>query len=59
MKSIDKWTAGCYVTVFSALLEYCVVLALVKTAEWEVKVRMACKITKVGVRKGKDVDKKV
>ena len=39
MKSIDKWTAGCYVTVFSALIEYCVVLALVKSAEWERRVR--------------------
>ncbi len=38
MKAIDIWTAGCYFTVFSALVEYCVVLYLVKKAEWERKV---------------------
>ena len=39
MKAIDYWTAGCYVTVFSALLEYCIVLYLIKMAEWEIKAR--------------------
>ncbi len=39
MKAIDFWVGGCYCTVFSALSEYCVVLYLVKKAEWERKVQ--------------------
>ncbi len=38
MKAIDVWSTGCYFTVFSALVEYCIVLFLVKKAEWERKV---------------------
>ncbi len=38
MKAIDMWTTGCYFVVFTALIEYCIVLYLVKRADWERKI---------------------
>ena len=39
MKNIDIWTAGCYITVFVPLLEYCAVLFLTQKASWEAKIK--------------------
>ena len=33
MKAVDYWTSGCYFTVFTALIEYCLVLYLTKRGE--------------------------
>ncbi len=35
MKAIDLWTLGCYIGVFYALAEYCIILFLTKKSEWE------------------------
>ena len=48
MKAMDYWTTGCYITVFTALIEYCVVLYLVQKSEWE---RRVSKHIKTEVRK--------
>ena len=35
MRAIDVWIVLCYIGVFSALIEYCLVLHLTKMALWE------------------------
>ena len=40
MKEVDVWTAACYIAVFCPLIEYCIILFLTKTAEWERKVQI-------------------
>ncbi len=52
MKAMDYWTTGCYFTVFTALVEYCIVLYLVQKAEWERKITRHIK-TQVRKRKEK------
>ena len=37
MRAIDVWVIFCYIGVFSALMEYCVILYLTKTAIFDQK----------------------
>ena len=35
LRAIDVWIVLCYIGVFSALIEYCLVLYLTRVAQWE------------------------
>ena len=37
MRAIDVWVIFCYIGVFSALMEYCVILYLTKTSIFDQK----------------------